>query len=240
MRLRRPILFLLLTLPHAAGAMRFAYRPAEATGAAGLLAASGKVELGDEERLRAALHALPAGTRLAGLSLDSPGGDLEEGMRLAAAVHDERLQTVVEEGAKCASACFIVFAAGPHRFASTAALIGVHSVSFGGADNPDAQAMTVRMARRLAEYGVPDAILGKMVTAQPSQVWWLTRSDLETMRVDANVPQAAAMAIGIGLNAPAEAPQPTAAIKPSFRVETPARGYRVAPAAGGFQVWRPS
>ena len=236
----RLILCLLLTIPHAASAMRFAYRPAVAMGSGGLLSASGKIELGDEERLRAALRGLPPGTRLAGLTLDSPGGDLEEGMRLAAAVHDERLQTVVEDGAKCASACFIVFAAGPRRFASTAAMIGVHSVSYGGADNPDAQAMTVRMARRLAAYEVPDAILGKMVTAQPTQIWWLTRSDLEDMRVDPNVPHAAAAAIASESVSAAKQVPPTAAIRHGFRVEPAAHGYQVPPPpAGGYEVWRP-
>ena len=51
-------------------------------------------------------------------------------------------------------------------FASTEALVGVHSASYGGRDTPDAQAATVRMARRLSVYGVPDAILGKLVSAQ--------------------------------------------------------------------------
>ena len=235
----RLILCLLLAWPHAASAMRFAYRPALVAGGPGLLSASGKVELGDEERLHDALHALPPGAKLAGLSLDSPGGDLEEGLRLAAAVHDERLQTVVEDGAKCASACFIVFAAGSRRFASTAAMIGVHSVSYGGADNPDAQAMTVRMARRLAGYEVPDAILGKMVTAQPTQIWWLTRSDLDSMRVDPNVPHAAAAA-AIEPEAVAAGKPVLPPIKHGFRVEPAAHGYQVTPPPmGGFEVWRP-
>ncbi len=235
--MRRVLCLLLLMLTHGASAMQFAYHAAAPAGGGGLLSASGKVEMGDEERLRAALHALPAGTKLAGLTLDSPGGDLEEGMRLAAAVHEARLQTVVGEGAKCASACFIVFAAGSRRFAGAGALIGVHSVSYRGGDNPDAQAMTVRMARRLAEYDVPDAILGKMVTAQPSQIWWLTRSDLASMQVDPNVPQAASMPVAVELKPAVPVVEP--GFRPGFRIEPAARGYQVAPAAGGYQVWRP-
>ena len=229
------LLGLLLLASHPASAMRFAY---SSTGGAGLLAASGKVELGDGERLRAALQAVPAGARLAGLSLNSPGGDLEEGLRLAADIHDAQLHTLVGDGATCASACFILFAAGRQRSASTTALIGVHSVSYRGSDNPDAQAMTVRMARRLAEYGVPDAILGKMVTAQPSQIWWLTRSELEAMRVDMDVQRAAALPGIEALPAPGGW-IPDHPPSPGFRIEPAARGYQMAPAAGGFRVWRP-
>ncbi len=234
-------LCLLLLVPaHAALAMKFAYYPADHAGGAGLLAASGEVKLGDDERLRAALHALPAGTRLAGLSLDSPGGDLEEGLRLADSVRTAQLATVVGQGAKCASACFIVFAAGSHLFASTTALVGVHSASYGGTDTPDAQAATVKMARRLADYGVPDAILGKLVTAHPSQIWWLNRSDLDSMRVDFNAPKAAALPVSLpapSASVPA-APTPQA-IKPGFKVEAAARGFQLAPPASGFRVWRP-
>ena len=216
----RFVLCLLLLTPwHAALAMRFAYHPPATMGGGGLLSASGEVRLGDEERLRDALRAVPKGARLAGISLDSPGGDLEEGLRLATAVHDARLPTVVDDGAKCASACFIVFAAGSHLFASTTALVGVHSVAFRGRDNPDAQAATVRMARRLAEYGVPDAILGKMVSAQPSQIWWLNRSDLESMRVDSNVPHAQAVATAVDSPDPAAAPAPAQTVTSGFRIE---------------------
>ena len=233
----RLVLSLLLSLPQAAFAMRFAYCPAPGAGGAGILAASGEVRLGDDEQLHAALRALPPGTRLAALSLDSPGGDLEEGLRLATSVREARLPTMVGDGAKCASACVIVFAAGSHLFASTTALVGVHSASFRGVDTPDAQAATVLMARRLAEYGVPDAILGKMVTAHPSQIWWLSRSDLDSMRVDVNVPRAGA-AVGLPLPQVAGAAAGTPAVRPGFKVESAARGYHVEPPATGFHVWQ--
>lgn len=226
-------LALMLLVPdHAARALRFAYYPALTAEGAGLLAASGPVKLGDEDRLRAALHALPAGARLAGLSLDSPGGDLEEGFRLAAAVRAGGLATVVGEGATCASACFLVFAAGSHRFASTTALVGVHSAAYGGGDTADAQVATVRMARRLAEYGVPNAILGKMVSAQPSQIWWLNRQDFESMRVDLHAPQVAALPVV--LDEPHSAEPPT-----RLSARSKPGGFQVAPAANGFHVWRP-
>ena len=209
-----------------------------------MIYASGKIVLGDETKLRAALGALPTGTRLVGLSLNSPGGDLEEGFRLAEAVREQHLPAVVGQGATCASACFNVFAASPHRFAGSTALIGVHGASFRGNDEVFAEAMTVKSARQLADDGVPEAILGKMITTRPEQVWWLSRADLEAMHVDLNVPHIDSKPTAfdptpLGPSSPqASAPEP--AIKPGFRVEPAARGYQLAPPpSGGFRVWRP-
>lgn len=232
--------FLLLVLPgQPARALRFTYHPvADAVGPASL-AASGAVQPGDDDRLREALRALPPGARLAGLFLDSPGGDLLEGLRLAATVHAARLQTIVGEGAKCASACFLVFAAGSHLFASPTALVGVHSASYAGLDTPDAQAATVTMARRLSEYDVPDTILGKMVTAHPSQIWWLNRSELESMRVDMNVGQAMPAPVTSDLPPANAARRGLQAIKPGFRLEPAAHGFQIEAPAAGFHVWRP-
>ena len=235
----RLVLSLLLLLPQAAFAMRFSYYPMGGAGGAGILAASGQVTLGDAERFQAALHKLPPGARATALSLDSPGGDLEEGLRMGDSVRAARLPTVVGDGAKCASACVIIFAAGSHLFASNSALIGVHSASNNGVDTPDAQAATVVMARRLAEYGVPEAILGKMVTAHPSQIWWLNRSDLDSMRVDNHVPRTDAAAVELGLPQTDGAPAATQAVKPGFKVEAAPHGYHVEPPAHGFHVWQP-
>ena len=249
-------LVLLLLLPaSAARAMHFVYIPGSAS-SGGVISASGIVRTGDEDQLHTALHNLPAGAPLATLLLDSPGGDLEEGLHLAAAVREAGLETVVGDGAKCASACFIVFAAGSHVFASTSALVGVHSASYGGHDTPDARAATVLMARRLSVYGVPDAILGKLVSAQPNQIWWLSRSDLESMRVDMNVPPAVLVATHNAAPPPSPVPAkplpPTPApaapivhttaqaIKPGFHIERPAHGYQIVPPTGGIRTWRPN
>ncbi len=225
--------------------MRFDYYPAGPAGEA-FIAGSGIVRLGDEERFLTALRAMPPKTRLAGLALDSPGGDLEEGLRVAAAIHDAHVQTLVRNGAKCASACFIMFTAGSRMFADTSALVGVHSASYGGRDTPDAQVATILMARRLSVYGVPDAILGKMVSAQPSQIWWLTRSDLESMRVDMTLPPIAeAPPVPTEPQAPPAAAaltppvKPVQAVKQGFRIEPPARGFQVLPLTIGARVPRP-
>jgi len=61
--------------------------------------------------------------------LNSAGGKLLEGVKIAAAIRDAKISTAVGEKAVCASACFLIFAAGNPKFAADGARIGVHKAS---------------------------------------------------------------------------------------------------------------
>ncbi len=56
--------------------------------------------------------------------LDSPGGDVYEGLQIAAMIHDQGLSTFVPENALCASACAYLYFAGKERIAEGD--LGVH------------------------------------------------------------------------------------------------------------------
>ena len=230
-------------------AMQFAYGPVAGEPGSSMIYASGKVVAGDNQKLLAALGALPSGAHLIALSINSPGGDAEEGVRLANTVHEKALSTAVGQGTVCASACFNVFAAGRHRFAHSTALIGVHGASVDGKDEPYAEAVTVRLPRQLSSFGVPDAILGKMITTRPDQIWWLTRADLQSMDADPELPQATAKPVafsspaveGVSAAAPAIAAAANPDHKLAFQVLPATRGYALLPRpAGGYQVWSPT
>jgi len=119
-----------------------------------------------------------------GISLDSPGGDLIEAEKFAGGIHSAHLNTVVGPHQQCASACFLIFAAGARRFAARDAEIGVHSAaSSGGKETLMSMAATVAMARDAAAYGVPDVILGKIVNTEPGRIQVLTQADLIAMGV---------------------------------------------------------
>ena len=121
--------------------------------------------------------------------LDSPGGIVRAGARMARLVRAQQFNTAVADGATCASACFLIFAAGKERFAGKNAKIGVHSATAVGAGETDgAKSVTIDMVRFLSELGVPPQILGKLVTARPTEIIWLTSADLRLMRVN-NAPQ---------------------------------------------------
>jgi len=117
------------------------------------------------------------------IALDSPGGSILEAVKLTDAIREHRWSTLVLGGSQCASACFLLFAAGTQRYAGIGALIGVHSASDSGAETLGSLAVTTLMARTLSSLGVPPEIIGKMVQTEPRQVAWLTGSDLSSMGV---------------------------------------------------------
>lgn len=116
------------------------------------------------------------------IRLNSSGGSLVEGVKLADIVRFGRIATAVIGTAKCASACFIVFAAGGEKYANYAALVGVHGASDGdGQETTESGAATVTMARIAKTLGVPPNIIGKMVVTPPDEIVWLTVDDLRSM-----------------------------------------------------------
>ena len=160
-----------------------------------LIAAVGEIIPGDLDRLAAYVGTLPAADRIVGFALDSPGGNVVEASKIANAIRLAQATVGVMGQAKCASACFLIFAAGGKRLVETTALIGVHSASEAGAETPTSMAMTTVMAREAATLGVPPGIIGRMVSAAPGQMEWLTQRDLTSMGVllvgPAAVPSAA-------------------------------------------------
>ena len=102
---------------------------------------------------------------------------------MVSAIRGAGVAVFVANGSVCASACFLLLAAAPQRFAGNEALIGVHSASVDGEETVLSEAATTEMARAAADLGVPPVILGKMVATAPQHVAWLTHDDLAAMRV---------------------------------------------------------
>ena len=124
------------------------------------------------------------GKLVANVRLNSMGGNLLEGVKLADAIRTGKISTNVGRSSTCASACFLAFAAGDTRFATYGAQIGVHGASDqAGRETVQSGAATVSMARIAKELGVPAAIIGRMVVTPPSEVVWLSPQDLQSMGV---------------------------------------------------------
>lgn len=146
---------------------------------------SGELIEGDTEAFKSAVKtANDAGKLVSSIKLNSPGGSLLEGVKLADAVRFGKIVTNVGQGATCASACFLVFAAGSMKYANYSARIGVHGASDqSGKETAGSGAATVSMARVAKELGVPAAIIGRMVVTPPSDMVWLSPSELQSMEV---------------------------------------------------------
>ncbi len=148
-----------------------------------IIGGRGEIIEGDQHRLDQALAAVPAGQTLLSLAIDSPGGSVMEGEAMSRTIHSRGLKVLIPSNSKCVSACFLLFAASPHRLAAADALIGVHSANEGGQETGNSLAITTLMARRASELGIPSGIIGKMVQTTPGRVEWLTHEDLLSMDV---------------------------------------------------------
>ena len=144
---------------------------------------TGPIVPGDFDRLSAFIKTLPQSEGTLSFFVDSPGGNIFEAMKIAALINKSASVVTIPSGSECSSACFLLFAAAAHRFMAPDALIGVHSTSLDGQENLTSMAITAAFARDAAAYGVPPAIIGKMVQTEPGRMAWLTPSDLKPMGV---------------------------------------------------------
>jgi hypothetical protein len=120
--------------------------------------------------------------RIAGLDLDSTGGSLHEGSRIAALTRKKRLSTFVSK--ECDSACAFIFLLGSKRYVSKEAKIGVHAVGndYGGEDSGTLRD-TIHFARLSAKLGIPSSTIGKMVTTPAGKITFLDQNDLSALKV---------------------------------------------------------
>ena len=144
----------------------------------------GNILPGDADSLSARLKAAKdAGKVVTSVRLNSNGGNLLEGVRLADVVRSANVSTKVGENAICASACFLIFAAGATKFAYVRARIGVHGASEMGAESRKG---TLEMARIAEELDVPESIVRRMKNTPPTDMTWLSLNDLRLMGADIN------------------------------------------------------
>jgi hypothetical protein len=137
---------------------------------------NGELAEGDAGRLRDIIRA-NAARPVSGIRLNSPGGSLPEGARLAAVIQNAKVATVVASGATCAAACFIAFAAGNQKFVSVSAMVGAPGAAdkFGPAHEVPPIVLVVK------QLGLLDAIIEKMVNTREDEIVWLTHDDLRAM-----------------------------------------------------------
>jgi len=163
-------------------AMTYQRLPLEEGATKIIVTMNGRIQQGDGERFARFLRALPASDRIVAFAIDSPGGNVMEASYIARAIRKADLPLFVTDGSTCASACFLIYAAATIKTFSRGSFIGIHSVSDqNGDENPLSMAMTTGFARDLAGYGVPSAIIGKLVITEPGKMTWLSADELVAM-----------------------------------------------------------
>jgi hypothetical protein len=149
-----------------------------------VIAIEGDIAYGDETVFEARLAEVAnAGHTLAGIGLNSLGGNVYSSEAMAITIAKQGYSVIVAGGEYCASSCVLLFAAGKEKIAMADARIGVHGASMNGKEDATAAKVTLLMIADLKEYGVPPAILGKMAMTSNKEVSWLTIEDLRSMGV---------------------------------------------------------
>ncbi len=141
---------------------------------------NGELADGDAGRLRDTIRgSASSGRPVSGIRLNSPGGSLREGVRLAGVILNAKIATVIASGATCTAACFIAFIAGNQKFVSATATVGVP-----GAANKlgqDAAGEVPPIVRVVKDLGLLDSIVEKMLAAREDEIVYLSQDDLRAM-----------------------------------------------------------
>jgi hypothetical protein len=152
-------------------------------GAAGVMTAEGSIEPGSAARFAAEIE--QRGEYVKTVSLNSPGGALDDAMAMAKTVRELGIATVVADGALCASSCPLFFAGGKTRSAGEKAAIGVHQFYAATLSETapeqamaDAQATTARISRHLTEMGVDPALWLHALDTPPRALYYLSPDEL--------------------------------------------------------------
>ena len=144
-----------------------------------VLRLSGDIADGDYLRFRA--HFGPE-RRIVGIELDSAGGSVQDGVRIALLTRHRQLPTYVSN--ECDSACAFIFLASKKRYVAPDAKVGVHSVgNMSGGEDSGTAWDTIRLARLSAKLGIPASTIGKMVVTPAGKISFLNKEELAALKV---------------------------------------------------------
>lgn len=154
----------------------------------GVLLAEGSIDPGTAARFAAEIEA--RGEYVRTISLNSPGGALDDAMAMANLVRAMGMSTEVGNGAICASSCPLLLAGGLTRTAGEKAAIGVHQFYAASqvATAPaqamsDAQATTARISRHLAVMDVDPALWLHALDTPPQALYYFSTEELAKYRL---------------------------------------------------------
>ncbi|HWZ87470.1 MAG TPA: hypothetical protein VNW92_01435 [Polyangiaceae bacterium] len=115
------------------------------------------------------------------LHLNSPGGLINEGLRLAKLVHSHGLEVVVDNS--CQSACTHALLAGARRWARPNAQIGFHQARLLGGVTDEASFGDGVLATTLSQVGASEEFVGAALRTPDSEVYSPSIEELLTQHV---------------------------------------------------------
>jgi hypothetical protein len=145
----------------------------------------GEIRNGDYRRLIALIESSPISFLNANsIVLNSKGGSVTEALRIAEAVEKTSLVTLVGSSNICASACFLVFIAGPLHWAEGSVLI--HRPYLASEAYAESELSTttksqrnamINMRKYLEDRSVPASLIELMMSRASTEAYHLTDND---------------------------------------------------------------
>ncbi len=164
-----------------------------ALGAGGVLQLNGTIDPGSFARVEAEVAA--RGEYIRSVALDSPGGAVDDAIRIGSLFLEKGYTTSVAPGALCASSCPLVLAGGKVREASAQSAIGVHQIYSTVRGTPptgmraigdamaDVQRTTAQITRYLETTGVDPAVWLNALETPPDRLYYLSVEELDKFRL---------------------------------------------------------
>ncbi len=142
-------------------------------GGSTLIAIDGELELSDIDSFRAKAEPLPLGRTT--VEFRSKGGRLLAGIRIGAQIRAKRFNTVVPDGAQCASACALAWLGGVPRFVGESSSVGFHTAYIlktgGPAESGPGNAI---LGAYLNQIGLSEEAILYITHAAPTSVQWMS------------------------------------------------------------------
>ncbi|WP_316015989.1 hypothetical protein [Roseobacter sp. HKCCA0434] len=144
---------------------------------------SGFIAPGTSDRFEAALD----GEEIDTIALHSPGGVVQEALRMGKLVREAEYDTLLTPDAACASACPLILFGGVERTVSRAAWVGMHQASFmegqsfltGAEAARQIQALQGQILDHTAEMGVDPRVQSHALQTPPEEVYYLLPEEVE-------------------------------------------------------------
>jgi hypothetical protein len=142
-------------------------------GGSALIAIDGELELSDIDSFRAKAESVPVGRTT--IEFRSKGGKLLAGIRIGAQIRAKRFNTVVPDGAQCASACALAWLGGVRRFVGEHSSVGFHTAYIlktgGPAESGPGNAI---LGAYLNQLGLSEEAILYITYAAPTAVHWMS------------------------------------------------------------------
>jgi hypothetical protein len=141
-----------------------------------LIAIEGEFELSDVDTFRTKVESLS--TARVTVAFRSEGGRLVVGIRIGTLIREKKFNTVVPDGASCASACALAWLGGTRRFVGQDSSIGFHAAyvlkSHGPTPSGSGNAV---LGAYLNQLGLSEKAILYITQTAPTSIQWMSLED---------------------------------------------------------------